>query len=265
MKKRPNEKIGKPVRPNIGIEVAYRKQLRSLVDEMAVSYEHWLSMRYRQHPPALAQDATVDELKAELRTLGKRWRKRFDDAAPKLAKWFLQKVNRRSDRVLQRILKDAGYTVKFKTTPAMKDAIDGALAENVGLIRSIGQQYHSQVETLVMRSVASGRDLAPLVRDLKKRFKITRARAELIALDQNNKATSEMMRARQTSVGIEEGIWLHSHAGKKPRPTHFANHGNRFNLAAGWFDPDPRVREHILPGQLINCRCTWRPVVKGFT
>lgn len=260
-----NEKVLRPVRSNLGISAAYRKRIESLVDEMARSYEHWIELRYRQNPPVMAQDDAVRDLMKELHTLGKRWRKRFDDAAPRLAEWFLQKVNRRSDAALKRILKDAGYTVQFKMTPEMKEAIEGSIAENVGLIRSIGQQYHSQVEMLVMRSVASGRDLAPLVRDLKHRFKITERRAKLIAHDQNSKATSIMMRARQTSFGIEEGVWLHSHAGKEPRPTHLRNHGRKFNLKEGWFDPDPKVREHILPGQLINCRCTWRPVVKGFS
>lgn len=265
MTRNPNENIGRPVRANAGIGIAYRRQLRKLVAEMAASYEHWIELRYKQHPPALAQDSAASEMMDELRKVGRRWRKRFDESAPRLASWFLQKVNKRSDAVLQRILKDAGYTVKFKMTPGMKDAIDGALADNVGLIRSIAQDYHAQVEGLVMRSVSSGRDLAPLVKELKRRYKVTQSRAELIALDQNNKATGVMMKARQLSVGIEEGIWLHSHAGKEPRPTHLANHGKRFKLAEGWFDPDPRVREHILPGQLIRCRCTWRPVVKGFS
>lgn len=267
MPKRPtNEKVLPAVRPNAGFGVIYRKRLRALVAEMAASYEYWLAAKYRQTPPSLAQDSVAsDALQKVLRGLGLRWRKKFNEAAPRLARWFLQSVNRRSDAALRTILRDAGYSIEFQMTPAMRDALDGALAENVGLIKSIASQYHDQVEALVMRSVSQGRDLAPLVRDLKKRFKVTQSRAEFIALDQNNKATGVMMQARQLSLGIVEGVWLHSHAGKKPRPTHLANHGNRFNIAEGWFDPDPRVREHILPGYLPRCRCAWRPVVKGFS
>jgi uncharacterized protein with gpF-like domain len=74
-----------------------------------------------------------------------------------------------------------------------------------------------------------------------------------------------MNRARQEELGITEAVWLHSHAGKKPRPTHLANHGKRYNVAEGWFDPDPKVRKHIWPGELINCRCVSKSVVKGFS
>ena len=70
-----------------------------------------------------------------------------------------------------------------------------------------------------------------------------------------------MTRARQVEVGITEAIWMHSHAGKEPRPTHVANDGKRYKVAEGWFDPDPRVRRHIVPGELINCRCTTRSIV----
>jgi hypothetical protein len=36
-----------------------------------------------------------------------------------------------------------------------------------------------------------------------------------------------------------------------------------YDLDKGWFDPDEG--KHILPGELVNCRCFARPVVKGFS
>jgi SPP1 gp7 family putative phage head morphogenesis protein len=183
----------------------------------------------------------------------------------KLAQWFLQSVNTRSKAQLMKILRDGGISVKFQITPAMQDVMQGTIQENVALIRSIPSQYFSQIETLVMQSVTAGRDIGFLTKALQQRFGVTQRRAALIARDQNNKATSSLMRARQMDVGIKEGIWMHSHAGKEPRPTHLRNNGKRFNIEQGWFDPDPKVRAYIWPGQLINCRCTWRPVVEGFS
>ena len=46
---------------------------------------------------------------------------------------------------------------------------------------------------------------------------------------------------------------MHSHAGKTVRKTHYANDGKRYNVAEGWFDPDPKVSRRIWPGELINC------------
>lgn len=238
----------------------------ALVREMADSVEYWLRASYRQNTPVMAQDATpAAELQAAINRLTRQWQRRFNQAAPLLARWFAKSMHTRSDAALRKILRDAGISVKFRMTPAMRDILQATVQENVGLIKSIPQQYLGQVQGLVMRSVTAGRDLEFLNRELLKRYDITEKRARLISIDQNNKATSALQRARHLELGLKEGIWMHSHAGKEPRPTHLANDQKRFDIEKGWFDPDPRVRARIWPGQLINCRCTWRPVVKGFS
>ena len=260
------EKSLHAVRPNVGVEMAYRRKLRALIEEMARSYQRHVAAQYRASEPRMAQDETpAAELERLLRRLGNQWRKRFDETAKEAASRFARQSAGASDAVLRRMLKKAGFTVPFKMTPAMRDVLDATVAENVGLIRSIPAKYHVDVQGAVMRSVQRGRDLHSLSTELRKAYGVSYRRAALIARDQNNKATSSMMAARQTSLGIEQGVWLHSHAGKEPRPTHLANHGKKFSVAEGWFDPDPRVRKRILPGELINCRCTWRPVVPGLT
>lgn len=259
----------RPIHPNAGIRAAYRKKLLALVDEMGKSYAHWLRSAYRENPPAIAMDEMASNaLKIALRILARRWKKRFDTAAEQLAEYFATKVEKRSRLTLQKILRDGGWSVQpdfFKNTAAVRDVMSATVAENVSLIKSIPQQFHTQVEGLVMRSVTAGRDLAPLVRDLQKQYGVTRRRAEFIALDQNNKATAAITRARYVDMGIEEAIWLHSGGGKTKRPTHVKQSGKKYNIATGWFDPDPKVRRHIQPGELINCRCVPRAVIKGFS
>lgn len=266
MRPRKNEKVLRAIHPNAGLGAEYRRKIMRLVDEMSRSYEHWLRAAYRSNPPKMAQDELpAAELERRLRQLGVHWEKRFSEAAPRLAAFFAQRTARQSETVLRRILRDAGVTVKFKMTAELRDIMRATVAENVSLIKSIGSQYHTDVEGLVMRSVSTGRDLSDLTKELQARYGITERRAKFIALDQNNKATSAIQRERQVSVGLEEGVWMHSHAGKEPRPTHLANDGKRFSISQGWFDPDPRVRKKIWPGILPRCRCTWRPVVRGFS
>lgn len=204
-------------------------------------------------------------LQASLDGLGARWRERIDQAAPRMANHFRRSVQTRSDTALSKILRESGMSVEFQMTPVMRDVAAATTQENVQLIKSIGSRYHDEVQGLVMRSVATGRDLGTLTKELHERYGITKRRAAFIALDQNNKATSSMNKARQTELGLDEGIWMHSHAGKVPRKTHLANNGKRFSISAGWFDPDPKVRKRIMPGQLPRCRCTWRVVLKGFS
>jgi uncharacterized protein with gpF-like domain len=256
----------RPVRANAGVAAAYRRKLVALIDDMARSYAYFVRAQYRETPPRMAADASpAKELERALRKLARRWKQQFADAAPRLALWFSRSVDSRSTASLRKILRDGGFSVRFRITPEVRDILDATIAENVSLIKSIPSKFATEIEGMVMRSVTAGRDLRSLTRDLRSRYRVTRDRAEFIALDQNNKATTAIRRTRETSLGLSEGIWLHSHAGKQPRRTHVANHGKRFSIAKGWYDPDQRVRRRIMPGELPRCRCTWRPVVKGFS
>lgn len=209
------------------------------------------------------QPLPAQDLAAELERLRMQWGTKIEQTAPKLARWFADATEARSTAGMRKILRDGGLTVRFQMTPAMRDILEATVHENVSLIRSIGSQYHDQVAGLVMRSVTAGRDLGPLTAELEHRFGVTHRRAALIAKDQGNKATAMMGRARQQEAGLEEAIWLHSHGGKEPRPTHLANSGKRYKISEGWLDP--AVGRHIWPGTEINCRCVAKPIVKGFS
>lgn len=253
------------VRPNAGIEAAYRKRLTKLVEEMSNSFEFWLSIAYKQNPPMAFDASPVAQLRIELNKLARRWFKRFNDIAPRIAEEFARSATRQSDRRLMQIMRDGGLVVDMQLTPELREILKAAVAENVQLIKSIPQQYFTQVQGSVMRSVQAGRDLSTLTKELQKHYGVTRRRAITIARDQNNKATAIYQAERQTSIGLEDGIWLHSHGGKVPRPTHLANHGKKFNIREGWHDPDPKVNRKIRPGELINCRCSWKPIVPGLS
>lgn len=205
-------------------------------------------------PAANLQDA--------LDGLGARWTARFEEAAPKLGQWFATTAARRTNAGLQRILRDGGVTVEFQMTPVMRDIFNATVSENVGLIKSIGSQYHSEVQGMVMRSVTAGRDLGGLTKELEGRFDITRRRAAFIARDQNNKSTANFVKVRQTEHNLM-ATWLHSAGGKEPRPTHVKNSGKIYDPKTGWYDP--AVKRYIWPGTEINCRCVSRTVVKGFS
>ena len=257
------------VRPAAAVEIEYRRRLMALVAAMQESVLRDITTAYRKRPPEVASLATDESptaaMRAAIRRLTRRWLRRFDDAAPKLAEWFTQAAAKRSDTALKKILKDAGFSVEFKLTAAQNDVIQAAVAENVALIKSIPQQMLTQVQGSVMRSVQTGRDLGQLTTDLKKQFGVTQRRAELVSIDQNNKATAVLTRARQVEAGLTTAIWCHSAGGKTPRPSHVKAGRDRveYDVIKGWFDPD--LGQHIWPGSEINCRCFSRPVVKGFS
>lgn len=257
-------KTCRAVHANRGIEAKYRKALQRLIAEMHASVEYWLTAAYRKDPPRMvalveqAQDASPSaKIKKVLDELARRWTDRFNDYAPKLAEAYLKGMFKASDSAFRQALKEAGWAVDFKMTPAMRDAFQASLAENVGLIKSIPEKYLQQVEGVVMRSYSAGRDLATMVKELKQLYPAASHRAELIARDQSNKANAVVNRARQMELGITEAIWMHSHAGKNPRPDHVAANGKRYKIAEGCLISG----EHIHPGEEINCRCTSRPIL----
>lgn len=262
--RRNGELILAPVLPNRSVEAQYRRGLDDEIKIMCAEVEETLARAYRRHSPVLlAQDAApADALQEAIERLKERWRKRFDKLSEELAKYFATAASKRSDARLRRLLKEGGISVEFHITPGMRDVMKATVHENVSLIKSIPQRYLQEVEGAVMRSVQAGRDLGPLAHYLVKERGVTKRRAAFIARDQNNKATAMFTRVRQTELGIKEAVWRHSHGGNTPRPTHVKMDGKKYEIAKGMYDS--AVGEHVLPGQLPNCRCTSRSVIPGF-
>lgn len=258
--KKSTPKTLRAIHPNDGVEFWYRRQLDNQVREMQKSVVYWLTTNYKASGAAVAMDASPAVfMRNAMRKLAKRWTRRFDDMAQKLSDRFATDAMINTDVSLGSALKDAGFTVEFKMTSQMNNALQATISENVGLIRSIPEKYFTEVEGMVMRSVARGRDLGHLTDELENRYSITRRRAATIARDQNNKATSVMQAARQKSLGIKQGIWRHSHAGKEPRPSHVKADGKKFDIDKGMYLDG----KWTMPGEEINCRCTWSPVIPG--
>jgi uncharacterized protein with gpF-like domain len=255
----------KVTRPNAGVEEAYRKKLIQLLIEMEKSVLWWVKATYRANPPKMAVDdfASVTLARA-LRELKKRWAAQFDKFAKRYARYFAISTAKRTDEQLRRILREGGFSVKWNMTPGQKDVLEAIVAENVALIRSIPQESLARVEGAVMRSVQTGRDLKSLTDDLVKGFQISKKRARFIARDQNNKASSMLQRVRFVENGITECMWMHSSAGKTPRPSHVKAGRDKvkFDPRFGWYDP--HLEKYIWPGTEPNCRCTMRPIIRGF-
>lgn len=260
------ERVLRAVRPNGGLEAEYRRRLVALIEALHKSAGYWIAAAYRANPPRLAQDETsAQTLLRSIRELSKRWLAKFDTAAERLADYFATAVEKRSSAALKRILKDGGFSVEWTMTPEMRDVMQATIGQQVGLIKSIPAQYLTQVEGSVMRSVQTGRDLGTLAKELQGHYGVSKRRAAFIARSQNGIATASMTRVRQQQAGITEAIWVHSGGGREPRASHVkaGAEGVRYDVTKGWFDP--HEKQWIWPGELPNCRCVSKAVVKGFT
>lgn len=245
----------KLVRPNAGVGARYDKSLTKYVDDMHASILRWLIAAIKANPPHLAKDESpLETIRRALAMLRKRWTKRINDFAPKFAEAFVTGAARHADAAFMASLRDAGFTVRFRSSRKINEALNAKIVENVSLIKSIPAEHFADIEQFVMRAVQKGRDIAALTRDLEDRYQVTRRRAALIARDQNNKATAVIQRIRRLELGIKEAEWLHSGGGKHPRPAHVAFSGKKFDVDKGAFIDG----KYIQPGEEINCRCTSR-------
>ena len=114
-----------------------------------------------------------------------------------------------------------------------------------------------------MRSITTGKGMEDLVPFLTKKYKGNIRRARLIALDQTRKAYQSINTSRLKTLGVKSFIWIHSGGGKEPRMEHIRMSGNEYS-----FDNPPVIGvmygEEVrgLPGDLPNCRCICKPVIK---
>ena len=249
-----------PVRPNAGIEAAYRDRLERMIAAMHASIVRAVTRAWRAKPPEMAQDESpAAALRAIMERLRRHWTDKFAELADGQARRFAGDALKQTDRAFAAQLRRAGFTVKFQISREVNDVFRATVSEQVNLIRSIPEQHLTQVEGAVMRSVQVGRDIGGLTKELEHQFGVTHRRAAIIARDQNNKATATIMRARQQELGITEAVWLHSLGGRHPRPEHLAFNGKRYEIAKGAF----LEGKWTWPGVEINCRCVSKSIIPG--
>lgn len=250
------------------------------------SYRWFLRVRYRgalkanvqaqRLPDALAQDAQfslavrpsgtsikarTDALFKQLTVLRKYWQQQFDTWSLKIAEqaaddWYETNVQQWNGHI-----KRAGFDIKLQMTPSQRLILRSKIRENVSLIKSIHEDYHKSVEGDVLRSFTAGRDLAQLADALETRHGVTQRRAAFIARDQSNKATAALNQARQRELDIEWAQWIHSRAGKEPRPDHV-----RAGREQWYFRTQDGIDfqdgfSFVCPGEAINCRCQSRSII----
>jgi hypothetical protein len=264
--------------PSVDTHAKYRKALENAIDSMAKSYAYWAERVYarvlaeaqRTGVVTQAQDAAnkpkatgknAPALYVELDRLNDYWSKRFHDFAWKTAKRVANDWLTDNTTSWQTKLKRKGFAVKLQLTKQQKAIFQVKVRENVDLIKSIQSQYHTDVVGIVSRNFLKGRDLYAMAQEIKKRHAVTTRRAALIARDQSNKATAQMNAARQDELGIQWAVWVHSSAGKEPRPNH-VRAGREYwiyDIHVGIDFGDGFGS--VLPGQAIACRCSGRSII----
>jgi uncharacterized protein with gpF-like domain len=257
-------KIAAPVFPSAAIQVAYQSDLRAtIIKPMADDLLRTLRAAWKDDG-TIAQDArpSPDKLRIVMERWGRKWTARLETLAEKMARQFADANRTYTDNALKKSFREAGLTIQWRPTKRMIDGYAAVVYENVQLIKSIPQKFLTDVQSDVWQSATKGADMAALTEKLRESYGVTWRRAALISRDQTAKAKAVFEAARRDELGIKQAIWMHSHAGREPRPTHVAMNGKRYDVTKGMYDKDEG--EWIQPGELINCKCVSKAVIPGF-
>ena len=201
---------------------------------------------------------------AVLNKLMMEWTAKFEELAREKVKDLLVNILKVSKSSVSTSMKKLveGVTLNVSAqTPQMKEIFQASVNENVALIKSIPEQYFSRLRGDVMRTITSeNSSLSQLSASIRKYGDMSYRRASNIALDQTRKAYQSFNLQMLGQSGIRKGIWIHTGGTVHPRPRHKDFDGKEFDLSKGAPIGD-NGGDYVLPGQCVNCRCTFIPII----
>ena len=266
--------VGKPLLPNKGVELWYRRKLFALVDFMKKAALRELEAPYKELIGEAALDASVSsQMRIRLNKLVIELELKFGSMADDLAAAFVSRVEKQSGFGFRaslsfmlggdEVLRKAGFLKAGSSmTQPMRETLKAAVAENVALIKSIPEQFVSGLQSKIYQSINQGGGVGTIAKFVQERFKVSKNRAFWLAFDQNNKASAAVNARRMDDAGITKWKWVHTAGSFKPRDYHRdVLNGQVFSMGEVPI-ADPKTRERARPGFLINCRCVAAPVIE---
>jgi len=260
---------GKPIIPSRAIISWYDYQIEMITEAMISDYKHELHHIFSD--PRIRKfygmDVSVSSLFDRLlKELNNKWSKVFNGFAAQTSKEFISKVDSSATTATLYSLKTAGLKLpKAEYNSSVMNTLGAATDFNHTLITNISEDIHEKIYNSVMLSLTSPnpeeQGMTGIENTLKSVGGFYKKRIQLITRDQTSKLYSSLSDERMKENGVDEFRWLHSHAGKVPRPSHVAKNNQIFKL------DDPRLwqgpkADQGPPGWAINCRCRRIPVIR---
>ncbi|QDJ57263.1 phage head morphogenesis protein [Bordetella hinzii] len=174
-----------------------------------------------------------------------------DGTAQGLVAMVARRVEKYNKEQYHRLLRRAYGVDVFKAEPRLAKILLPWEAENIGLIKSIPEQYLDTLHGRVVAAVRKGTSLRDMTAQIRDTYDLPRNRAELIARDQIGKLNGGLTEYRQTNIGVKKYRWR-GVLDERERDEHVAREGQEFE----W--DNPPADGH--PGKPIRCRC-WAEAV----
>lgn len=257
------KKTDRNMRP-VKISRSVRKNYLDLLDQQV----RYLKGQTANLSDLLKSGADRATVASALSNMNNQAQARIDQLAPQTARSFVSALDVANKEAMQKNIASA-LSVDFATiidSPTIKPLLDQAIADNVGMIKSIGTEHFAKVSQAVLdnyRGIPQV-DGVSLLERLQKIGGISKTKAKFIARDQTAKLTGDLNQARQEDNGIEEYTWHNAQdrrvvgnpSGLYPKGNRVhGNHWVREGQTFSWTKPP----EDGHPGHAPNCRCYAKP------
>lgn len=239
------------------VGISYNVELQRIVNAIRKDINEYLIPALKSEQSNYTADATwFDRLAAILRRIRERWESpQFRALSEVVAHRFVNAVDDRTQKSL-------GFDV-YGNNEALNTVIEASIYDNTRLIRSIPEQYLSQVESIVVTNTRAGIRSSAIASQLADQFGVTERRAKFIARDQTAKVNSAVAQKRIIASGFEYFQWRTSRDSRvRDRHRAIADKVTEYGRGVYRYDNPPLSDkgEPILPGTDYQCRCTQRPV-----
>lgn len=179
------------------------------------------------------------------------------DLLERVAESLVKGINNHSKQNIQRQVRVLRAIDPTINEDWLRSFMRSAIKENVNWIKSISQEYHDRVETIIYQGVRRGESITEMARSLREVADISEKRAKFIARDQTGSIYGDMTHRRQQKAGIAKFEWSTS-GDERVRESHRELDGKVFTWEKG-AEVDGR---RIWPGTDYNCRCVALPVIE---
>ena len=267
MATKPKYLVCKPINYSARIALQYQLALHDLIDKMAEKAEREIlklakGNAAKQH---FTGDASISSAYRILfSTLLKDFDVMFSSKAKDIAGSLWGDTEKWTTKELNRSLSELASLISFKTDTTSKSLDNirkAAIHKNVDLIKTIPQQYLGAVKQNIYTSITTGKGLSDIQPFLESQKDYSKRKAQLVALDQTRKITTDIAAHKLKQNGGKKFKWMHTGGSQHPRQEHIAMNGNIYS----YDDPpviDPRTGETGLPAQAYQCRCRLCPVLE---
>lgn len=256
----------KPIELPKAIGISYNAELQRMVRRIKKDIDQSIKPQVKDLEFEYTADSWADVIEVSLAALRQRWSSAvFNRFAERMASKFVQAVNLQNQQQFQNQYKSFGINI-YAGNQAVSDYLDATVKDNVRLIKSIPDQYLTQVESIVLGNMRAGMRPSAINKQLQDQFGVTERRARVISRDQVSKASNGLAKKRMESSGFKYFQWIDSKDSRvRSRHKHISNKVTKYGKGIYSFSDLPIGEQGVpvAPGQPIQCRCVMRPVLES--